>query len=45
VHNADGVDEDFLASGEYELVVAMEKTPARIYLEPLYDPKGERVKS
>ncbi len=45
VRNADGVSDDFLASGSYELVVAMEKTPARIHLEPLYDPKAERVKA
>ena len=44
VRNAEGVDDDFLGSGEYELVVAMEQTPARIHLEPLYDPAGEKVK-
>ncbi|TIO29502.1 aminomethyltransferase family protein, partial [Mesorhizobium sp.] len=45
VRNADGVSDDFLASGEYELVVAMERTPAKIHLEPLYDPAGEKVKA
>ena len=44
VRNADGVSDDFLSSGDYELVVAMERTPARLHMEPLYDPKGERVK-
>jgi 4-methylaminobutanoate oxidase (formaldehyde-forming) len=44
VRNAGGVDDGFLGSGDYELVVAMERTPARIHREPLYDPKGERVK-
>ena len=44
VRNADGVSDEFLASGDYALVVAMETVPARIHLEPLYDPKGERVK-
>jgi sarcosine dehydrogenase len=44
VRNADGVSDDFLSSGDYELVVAMERTPAKLHLEPLYDPKGERVK-
>ena len=44
VRNPDGVDDGFLESGDYELVVAMEKTPARIHLEPLYDPKGLKVK-
>jgi 4-methylaminobutanoate oxidase (formaldehyde-forming) len=45
VRNADGVSDDFLAGGRYELVVANERTPARIYLDPLYDPAGEKVKS
>ena len=35
VRNADGVSDEFLASGEYDLVVAM---------EPLYDPAAARVK-
>lgn len=45
VRNEDGVSDDFLASGDYELVVAMERTPARICLEPLYDAAGVKVKS
>ena len=45
VRRAEGVDEAFLAEGDYELVVAMERTPARIHLAPLYDPAGERVKT
>jgi 4-methylaminobutanoate oxidase (formaldehyde-forming) len=45
VRNADGVSDDFLASGDYELVVAMERTPAKIHLEPTYDPAAERVKA
>ncbi len=45
VRNAEGVDDDFLGSGDYELVVAMERTPARIHLAPLYDPAGEKVKA
>ncbi|MEP9370555.1 FAD-dependent oxidoreductase [Mesorhizobium sp. KR1-2] len=44
VRNADGVSDDFLASGEYELVVAMERTKAKIHLEPLYDPANAKVK-
>ena len=44
VRHADGVDDDFLTAGNYELVVAMEKTPAKIHLGPLYDPKGKKVK-
>ncbi|TWT10183.1 FAD-dependent oxidoreductase [Reyranella sp. CPCC 100927] len=45
VRNAGGVSDDFLASGDYELVVAMERTPVRIHLEPLYDPAGKKVRS
>ena len=45
VRNAGGIDEIFLSSGNYELIVAMERTPARIHMEPLYDPKGERIKA
>ena len=44
VRNADGVSDDFLADGDYELVVAMEPVKARIHMQPLYDPAGERVK-
>jgi 4-methylaminobutanoate oxidase (formaldehyde-forming) len=44
VRNADGIDDDFLTSGEYELVVAMERTKAKIHLEPLYDPTNAKVK-
>ncbi|PAQ08652.1 GcvT family protein [Mesorhizobium temperatum] len=45
VRNADGVSDDFLTSGDYELVVAMERTPAKIHLEPLYDPAGARIRA
>jgi 4-methylaminobutanoate oxidase (formaldehyde-forming) len=45
VRNADGVSDDFLTSGDYELVVAMERTPANLHLEPLYDVRAERVKA
>jgi sarcosine dehydrogenase len=44
VRNADGVSDDFLASGEYGLVVAMQPVRARLHMKPLYDPAGERVK-
>jgi sarcosine dehydrogenase len=44
VRNAEGATEEFLRSGEYELVVAMQRVKAKLTLEPLYDPAGERVK-
>ncbi|MCC4245246.1 GcvT family protein [Stappia indica] len=45
VRRADGVDEAYLRSGSYELVVANERVPARIELGPLYDPQNVRVKA
>ncbi|MDH3667146.1 MAG: FAD-dependent oxidoreductase [Paracoccaceae bacterium] len=45
VRNADGVTEDYLTSGRYELVVANEPVPAQIHLGPLYDPTNARVKA
>ena len=45
VRNADGVSDDFLRSGAYEIVVASETFPAEIGLEPFYDPSNERVKA
>lgn len=44
VRNADGVSDDFLTAGRYELVIANEVVPARIALGPLYDPANARVK-
>ncbi|WP_029059230.1 GcvT family protein [Stappia stellulata] len=45
VRNADGVTDDYLTDGSYELVVANEPVPATLHLGPLYDPKNERVKA
>jgi len=45
VRNGDGVADDWLSGGKYELVVAMRNVPAQIHLEPLYDPTASRVKS
>nr|WP_314088994.1 FAD-dependent oxidoreductase [uncultured Shinella sp.] len=45
VRRTDGIDDAFLEDGDYELVVAMERTPAKIHLEPLYDPMAARVKA
>ena len=45
VRNAEGVSDDFLASGDYELVVANERVPARIGMEPFLDPSNSRVKA
>ncbi len=45
VRNAEGVSDDYLTSGSYELVVAMEKVPAEIHLGPMFDPGMERIKA
>ena len=44
VRNGAGLDDDWLRRGTYELVVATERVPAKLHLEPLYDPKSARVK-
>jgi 4-methylaminobutanoate oxidase (formaldehyde-forming) len=43
VRNAEGIADDWLAAGQYELDVACERIPAAIALEPFYDPRGTRV--
>jgi len=45
VRDPKGVDRTFLESGTYELEVAGTKVPCRIHLEPLYDPRNQRVKT
>ena len=44
VRNDDGVDMDYLQSGEYELEVACERVPCELRLRPLYDPEMKRIK-
>jgi 4-methylaminobutanoate oxidase (formaldehyde-forming) len=44
VRHADGVDNEFLRSGRYELEIATERVPAQLHLDPLYDPKMLRIK-
>ena len=39
------VTDDWLTAGRYELVVANQPLPARLTLQPLYDPSSARVKS
>jgi 4-methylaminobutanoate oxidase (formaldehyde-forming) len=40
----DGVTSEEVLSGSYELEIACQRYPARVSLQPLYDPKNERVK-
>ena len=45
VENKDGVTPDFVKSGSYEIEVSGTRYPARASLRPMYDPKGERIRS
>lgn len=45
VRNADGVSDDYLTSGTYELVVAAEKTPATLHFGPMFDPAMDKIKA
>ncbi|HWJ72627.1 MAG TPA: FAD-dependent oxidoreductase [Kaistia sp.] len=45
VRRAEGVDRDFVLSGRYELEVAGERVAATAHLDPLYDPKGEKIRA
>jgi glycine cleavage system T protein len=40
----EGVDNEFVESGRYEVEVATDRHPASVSLKPLYDPKGERIR-
>ena len=44
VRREGGVDRDYLLAGKYELEVATERVPCAIHLQPLYDPRMQRVK-
>ena len=45
VRNADGVSDDWLAAGRYELVVADEVFAAELAPKPLFDPEGLRIRA
>jgi glycine cleavage system aminomethyltransferase T/glycine/D-amino acid oxidase-like deaminating enzyme len=45
VEREEGVTADFVKSGTYEIEVAGVRYPAKASLQPLYDPKGERIRS
>ena len=45
VRNPDGVTDDFLQTGVYELEVATERVPATLHFGPLYDPAMTRIKA
>ena len=41
----EAVTEQWIAAGHYEIEVAAERLPARVSLQPFYDPTGARVKA
>ncbi|MBC7284167.1 FAD-dependent oxidoreductase [Hoeflea sp.] len=45
VRNPDGVTDVYLQDGNYELVIALDRVPARIGLKPFLDPANTRVKA
>jgi 4-methylaminobutanoate oxidase (formaldehyde-forming) len=45
IRKADGLDEDFIRSGQYELVVAQTRVPCRVSLRAVYDPANLRIKA
>jgi sarcosine dehydrogenase len=45
VRNAEGVGDDYLTGGSYELEVAAERIPAKLHMQPLYDPSMARIKA
>ncbi len=45
VENEGGVPKEFIESGKFEIDVAGERYPAKASIRPMYDPKGERVRS
>lgn len=45
VRNPEGVTEDYVLSGTYELDVAMTRFPCQVSLAPLYDPSMGRIKA
>jgi 4-methylaminobutanoate oxidase (formaldehyde-forming) len=40
-----GVTKEWLATGTWEVEVACQRYRARVQLEPLYDPKNEKIKA
>lgn len=45
VRNDDGVSDDFLKTGRYELVVANDRYPVTLSMRPFHDPENRAVKS
>ena len=44
VNNAQGVTKDWIASGTWEVEIAMKRYAVKLQFGPWYDPQGARVK-
>jgi 4-methylaminobutanoate oxidase (formaldehyde-forming) len=44
LESPDGVSDDYVSSGRYEIQIDQRRVPARASLAPLYDPKSLRVR-
>jgi sarcosine dehydrogenase len=42
--NPDGINDEWITAGKYEISVAGKIYPIKVHLEPPYDPKNERVR-
>ncbi len=40
----DGIDEEWIMSGQYEVDVEGVRVPAKVHLRSPYDPKGDRLR-
>jgi 4-methylaminobutanoate oxidase (formaldehyde-forming) len=45
VRNAEGVSDDYLKAGRYELEIAAKRYPATLHRGALYDPENKKIKS
>jgi heterotetrameric sarcosine oxidase gamma subunit len=45
VKNETGVTKDWLDTGKWEVEIAWKRYPAKLQLQPFYDPKNERIKA
>lgn len=45
VRNPEGVSDEFLTDGDYELVIALDRLTASISMKPFFDPGNVRVKA
>jgi sarcosine dehydrogenase len=45
IRDAQGLTDDFIRAGRYELIVAQDRVPCKLSLGPLYDPANARVRA